>query len=149
MTTRRPLGRLVSVGRDGHFATVLCAIVDGDTGTVTLASAGHPPPAVADGSGCEFVSLTSGVPVGVSSPNGYATTTLTLPPGGTLLAFTDGLVERRGETLDEGFERVRRVTTAARDGAAPVDDLLARLVDELMPNGSDDDTAILGLTWTR
>jgi hypothetical protein len=64
----------------------------------------------------------------------------------TLLAFTDGAVERRGEVIDTGLERLR-ATAAAADGEP-----LATLLDRLMaiPDvaGGRDDTVILGLRWT-
>jgi serine phosphatase RsbU (regulator of sigma subunit) len=61
-------------------------------------------------------------------------------PGSTLVAFTDGLVERRGESLDVGLERL---AASARKGAATVETLLDVLVADLMDDGSEDDTAML------
>jgi hypothetical protein len=65
------------------------------------------------------------------------------PPAATLLAFTDGLVERRGESIDAGLERLQHAATANH---CELDDLLGKLVDELRHDG-DDDTAIAGLRW--
>jgi hypothetical protein len=62
----------------------------------------------------------------------------------TLLAFTDGLVERRREHLDTGLERLRAAATAGM----PIASLVEHVVDTLAPDGSDDDIAVLALRWT-
>jgi hypothetical protein len=68
---------------------------------------------------------------------------VTAPPRATFLAFTDGLIERRGEDLDDGLTRLR--DEAAGD-AADLPALLSRL---LLHAPSEDDTAILGVRWTQ
>ena len=64
----------------------------------------------------------------------------------TLLAFTDGAVERRGEVLDVGLERLR--STAAAAGMQPLPTVLDRLMQMPDVHGGRDDTVILGLRWT-
>jgi hypothetical protein len=64
----------------------------------------------------------------------------------TLLAFTDGAVERRGEVIDTGLERLR-ATAAAADGL-PLATVLDRLMQMPTVHGGRDDTVILGLRWT-
>jgi hypothetical protein len=59
--------------------------------------------------------------------------------------FTDGLVERRGEPLDDGFSRLR-TATAGFDGS--LEDLLTKVVSELSYVDAEDDTALLGIRWT-
>jgi serine phosphatase RsbU (regulator of sigma subunit) len=140
----RKLGNLLDIGRDGHFATVLCGSIDLGSRTVTLSSAGHFPPLLLSPLGAEFVGMTVGPPVGVDTGTDYIPTTVALPEAGTLLAFTDGLVERRDESLDVSLARLRAV---AGDFDHPLDALIADVVHRLIPNGSDDDLAILGLQW--
>ena len=79
----------------------------------------------------------------VSLPAPYAAVTVELPERGTLLAFTDGLVERRGECIDIGLERV---TNCLRTGHETLERLLDDLLERLQ-DGADDDTAMLGLQW--
>jgi serine phosphatase RsbU (regulator of sigma subunit) len=74
----------------------------------------------------------------------YIPITLTVPAGGALLAFTDGLVERRGEVLDVGLERLRE---AAAQNHTSISTLLDDLGDRLTPDGATDDIAILGVQW--
>jgi serine phosphatase RsbU (regulator of sigma subunit) len=138
------LSHLVNVSRDGHFATVLCGVLDLDTREVTLASAGHPSPLLIDGDRAEFVTTTNGVPIGVANGAPYESTTFSVPTNGTLLAFTDGLVERRREDLGVGLERLQGAVSRTNGS---LDDLLTTVLHELTPEGSDDDTAILGLRW--
>ena len=69
-----------------------------------------------------------------------------MPGEATIVAFTDGLVERRGETIDSGLERLRALTT---EGPLPLDDLLTKVLTESTTAGYHDDTAILAVRWKR
>ncbi len=138
------LSKLVNVGRSGQLATILCALVDVEARRLTVTSAGHLPPLlISDGTGT-FVQSEVGVPIGVRSGATYTSTSIDTPPAATLLAFTDGLVERRGESIDEGLARLRR---AALTNHVPLDELVGRLIEELRLDGGDDDTAIAALRW--
>ncbi|MGZ6884901.1 MAG: PP2C family protein-serine/threonine phosphatase [Acidimicrobiia bacterium] len=143
------LDRLTSVADDGHFATVLCGELDLQRGTMVWASAGHLPPLVV-GATAEYAELALGTPVGVPSAGRHRETTQSLPRAGTLFVYTDGLVERRGESLDRGFERLEAAATKAV-GTTGVDSLpavLRTVVSLAIPGGSDDDAALLGVRWT-
>jgi len=138
------LADLIDVSDSGHFATVLCGVIDVQGHTVTLANAAHPEPLLVGTHRAEFVSTEVGVPIGVGRTKPYLSVTVTVPPAATLLAFTDGLVERRGEVLDVGLERLREA--AARNHVS-VDALLLDLAERLRPEGPADDIAILGVKW--
>lgn len=134
----------ISIGSDGHFATVLVGIADNVRREVTLANAGHLPALVVGGGTSEFVDAPVGVPLGVGVRT-YESTTIPIPPNTTLIAYTDGLVERRTESLDTGLERLRQ---AASVEAPWVDDLVTSIVDKIFAEHvSDDDTAILAIRW--
>jgi stage II sporulation SpoE-like protein len=138
------LSKLVSVGRSGQIATILCALVDVEAHRLTVTSAGHLPPLlISDGTGT-FVQSEVGVPIGVRSGATYTSTSIDTPPAATLLAFTDGLVERRGESIDEGLARLQRAASANH---VPLDELVGRLIEDLRLDGGDDDTAIAALRW--
>jgi serine phosphatase RsbU (regulator of sigma subunit) len=141
----RKLSKLVNVRSTGQIATVLCAVIDVRAHELSLTSAGHLPPLLIGGRGSEFLITEPGLPVGVDQSARYPTTRVTAPAGSTLLAFTDGLVERRGENIDLGLERLRGRAGAAHDS---LDELLDRLVRDLREDGSEDDTAIAGIRWT-
>ncbi len=134
----------ISIEGDRHFATVLVGLVDNDNREVTMANAGHLPPLLLNDGGSEFAQVPVGVPLGVAGPV-YESKTFPVRPHTTLIAYTDGLVERRDETLDAGLDRLRG---AASHGASSVDDLLTNIADSLLTeHGSDDDTAILAIRW--
>jgi serine phosphatase RsbU (regulator of sigma subunit) len=136
------LSKLVNVASTGQLATVLCALVDVDARELTVTSAGHLPPLLISNGTGTFIEGSVGVPIGVNSGATYTSTAVTTPPAATLLAFTDGLVERRGESLDTGLARLQHAATANH---CDLDELLGQLLDEL--RNEDDDTAIAGLRW--
>jgi hypothetical protein len=146
-TILRKLADLLDVGRDGHFATVLLGSVDITGRRMTLVSAGHLPPLVVSGAGASYVPTPPGPPIGVAVPAAYEIVSIPVPVGASVLAYTDGLVERRGEVLDDGLERLRRVAGAhGSDGRAG--SLLDAVVDALAADGASDDIALLELHWT-
>jgi serine phosphatase RsbU (regulator of sigma subunit) len=139
------LSSLLDVTSSGHLATILCADVNVGAREITLASAGHLPSLlISDGRGT-FIDAKVGLPVGVSEGASYVSSTVVAGPGATLLAFTDGLVERRGEDLDQGLARLRDAAVAKHGG---LDELLSGLVAELHSEPAEDDGAIVGLRWT-
>jgi serine phosphatase RsbU (regulator of sigma subunit) len=81
--------------------------------------------------------------VGVDHDPSYTSTTIIAPPGATLLAFTDGLVERRGESIEVGLERLR---TDVSSNHVPLDQLLTRVLGQLGEE-SPDDAAVAGIQW--
>jgi len=136
--------RQLNVNRDGHLSTVLIGLGDTHSGEISLSNAGHLNPLRIADTSAEFVSTEVGLPLGVA-PSTYALTTLRLTSGSTFVAFTDGLVERRGESIDVGLERLVR---AAACDVSTVDDLVSRLLDTVGRDGSDDDVAVLAFRWT-
>jgi Stage II sporulation protein E (SpoIIE) len=97
---------------------------------------------ISNGTGT-FIQSVVGVPTGVNTGATYTSTAVSTPRAATLFAFTDGLVERQGERIDAGLERLQQ---AATGNHCELDDLLGRLLHELRHDG-DDDTAIAGLRW--
>lgn len=121
-------------------ATVLLVRVDPARSTATFASAGHLPPAVfgADGS-AELVDLAVGPPLG-TGVGGYEPTTRPLRPGDTLLIFTDGLVERRGEDIDVSLGRLAALRLTPHSGPEQVVD---EVLHHLGAHDAEDDVAVL------
>lgn len=138
------LSELVNVGRDGQFATVFCAEIDLGNHVMRSATAGHPEPLLVDPDGPRFVPGTIGLPVGVRRGADYVEAVHPLPATGTLFFYTDGLIERRGETLTVGMARLSRA--AAQPGES-LEQALDSILDEAIPDGSVDDTALLGVRW--
>jgi serine phosphatase RsbU (regulator of sigma subunit) len=101
------LHRLLGHLEPDLFATaVIVRFRPGDP-EVVMAGAGHPPPLWRDGEGrAEAVRLPSGGMLGLPVELTYTDHTVELPPGTALLLYTDGLVERRGESIDDGIARL-------------------------------------------
>jgi hypothetical protein len=137
------LSRLLSVTEDKLLATVLCAVIDVSGREVSVTSAGHLPPLMISNHHSAFVDTPAGLPVGVDRDPSYTSTTIIAPPGATLLAFTDGLVERRGESIEVGLERLR---TDVSSNHVPLDQLLTRVLGQLGEE-SPDDAAVAGIQW--
>jgi serine phosphatase RsbU (regulator of sigma subunit) len=138
------LSDFVSNGDGDYFATVLCALIDVEEHRLTLASAGHLSPLLLSGGGGEFLSVQAEPPIGFPHSAPFREATITVPPEATLVAFTDGLVERRGEVLDEGLARLRDTATQER---LSNDDLLAKLARDLTSDDHRDDTALVSIQW--
>src|SRR5262249_32103769 len=87
-------------------ATVVYAVVDPASGEVRYACAGHPPPLVVGPDGkTEFLTGGRGVPLDRTLAHRYVDADARIDAGATLVLFSDGAVERRGESLDAGFAR--------------------------------------------
>ncbi len=138
------LRRLLDVTRDGHLATVLCGLAEVTARRVTLASAGHLPPLVAGGTEAGYPAVEPAAPIGLPQRAEPEPAIVTVPPRGLLIAYTDGLIERRGEVLDIGMKRL--ADAAARE-APSLDDLVDSVITELTGDAPADDVALIGLRW--
>ncbi|MER7894652.1 SpoIIE family protein phosphatase [Streptomyces sp. NPDC096046] len=131
------------------MATLVLALLEGDphSGPWTLrwTSAGHPPPLLLTQDGqARYLEAGQGVLLGAPSGTGAGRPSAAevLPPGSTLLLYTDGLIEIPGSDLDTGLARLRRHALALAH--EPLDTLCDRLPAR-MPPGSTDDVALLAL----
>ncbi|GAA4911780.1 SpoIIE family protein phosphatase [Streptomyces coeruleoprunus] len=155
---------LYGMTEDDHgaarFATCLYLEVDPATGTLDIARAGHPDPAIRMADGTVLLRPTDGgLPLGIVPDTDYPTTRLTLEPGETLMICTDGLLETGGHDLDTGWIRVRKLLEAYEPGAETLDALADSLVQAVHGPGShhttgpladrrEDDIAVLLLSRT-
>jgi anti-sigma regulatory factor (Ser/Thr protein kinase) len=128
----------------GMIATVLFLIIDASRGTVTMARAGHPPPALRSATGeIRFLETGSTLPLGIDDRVSAEEAEYPVHPGDTLLLFTDGLVERRRESISTGFDRLRAAFRhAPTEVEALCDHVLERTVSE---QASHDDIAVLAV----
>ena len=144
-----PADLLASVERfirspDGtDFVTVFYAMVDISAGVITYSSAGHPPALFIRSSG-EPVWLDQGQsgPLYSGSVQTRSQGTVECSGGGTLVLFSDGLVERRGEPLEDGLDRLADLfPQVAGQSAAEICDSLASGLE--VDQRRDDDVVIL------
>jgi serine phosphatase RsbU (regulator of sigma subunit) len=136
------LDRFAELVPGASCSTVFCAVVDPVAGTLRYSSAGHVPAIVVDADGSSrFLTAAGSLPLAVVPDLVRPERDVVLAPGSTLLLYTDGLVERRDEDLDQGMARA---TAALREGRhlAPVE-LAGVLTDQLLDDAPDDDVAFL------
>jgi PAS domain S-box-containing protein len=123
--------------------TVFCAVIDLAASTLHYSSAGHPPPVLVDRTGSQVLERAQSVPLAAtetvwSRPEAQAK----LLPGATLLLYTDGLIERRHESLRVGIERAAAALDLYRHHHP--DYVADHLMTDLAPqSGFDDDVAVL------
>jgi serine phosphatase RsbU (regulator of sigma subunit)/anti-sigma regulatory factor (Ser/Thr protein kinase) len=136
------LNRLADESLETTFATLVYAVIDPKTRVCRIASAGHPPPIVAFADGrVELIEGGRGLPLGVAPDTRYKQTTVELPVGSVLLLYSDGLVERRGHSIDEGLTRVRE---AVGEGPRNPEQLVEHVVERLVGSTErGDDIALL------
>jgi GAF domain-containing protein/anti-sigma regulatory factor (Ser/Thr protein kinase) len=122
------------------MTTLVYAVVDTERETLDVVIAGHPPPLlIPPGGEPAYLPLQSGVPLGAAPLARYTSDSHSFPTGTTLVLYTDGLVEVRGESIDAGLERLRALAA----GAGDVETLAARVVAELVPREPSDDVVLL------
>ncbi len=142
---------LAGMGRH-RSATVALLELDFESGSLEAVSAGHLPPlVVGPGGELTFLELAQGLPLGIRRGGDYSSRRYSFEVGSTLVLYTDGLVERRGESIDEGLDRLRAAARRATDSdessfadrvyrdllveAAGLEDDIALLVIESLPMG--------------
>lgn len=133
-----------AVGPLGIMATVVVCEIDPVARVVRHVSAGHPPLLITDAEGTStWLTEGRGPLVGLASEGG-AVGVSPLPVGSTLVAYTDGLVERRGEHFDVGLGRLRdaMVSTADLDMEAQLDAVVRRCTAE---HEVEDDIAVVAV----
>ena len=122
-------GRVIDENLGGDFATVLLAVHDPETGSLTYASAGHPAPIVVGPQPHEPVTTGSSPPIGVGVKTGLRQTTVPLVPGAVACLFTDGLMEARVEGGILGRDRLEELLAELGTGATAAG-LIASVRDE-------------------
>jgi len=129
----------------GTYATIVCAVGRPPFDSIRIAVAGHPPPILsAPDTEPVVVEVHITPPVGVGEDIERFSTDLAIPAGAVLAFYTDGLIERRGESIDVGLERLRRAVRPD-SAAAVVRTVMHRLVADSVPI---DDVALVVLRRT-
>jgi Stage II sporulation protein E (SpoIIE) len=134
-------GRAMGLDANGGFTTVVAAVHDPSSNTLTYAAAGHPPPILVGPEAHEPLTVASSPPIGVGLRTGVRQTTVALPRGSTACFFTDGLLEARRDGSLVGHEWLTEVVAgfSALDSAEALLDKVMEHADET----PDDMTACL------
>ncbi|MET8170404.1 SpoIIE family protein phosphatase [Streptomyces sp. NPDC005329] len=132
---------------DVTMATMILARVEEtDEGRWKLSwtNAGHPPPLLISHDGlADYLTGGHGILLGTGVGKPRTDATALLPPGSTLLLYTDGLIEEPGHTLDEGLQRLRQ--HAAALAHRPLTSFTDELLRRVRPAANDDDVALLAV----
>jgi anti-sigma regulatory factor (Ser/Thr protein kinase) len=136
------VNRLVMSGDDA-MATVLYLVLDRETGEVTFSAAGHPPPLLLAPDGARFLEGGRSMPIGAADPAVFREASGVVPPGSTLLLYTDGLVERRGVPLEDSLDALAE---AAGEAEEDLEKLCDRVLGTVLPEREPtDDVALLAV----
>ncbi|MFD7610670.1 SpoIIE family protein phosphatase [Streptomyces sp. NPDC059828] len=137
---------VMHIAQEPMATMVVARIARGDDGCWTLhwTNAGHPPPLLVSEDGrTRFLKGGHGMLLGTGGQGSRTDAVLTLPPRSTLVLYTDGLIESRRHTLDDGMDRLRR--HAASLARRPLDSFSDSLLSQARPEDNDDDVAFLAL----
>jgi len=128
---------------DAFCTTVFLAVLDTDSGEFLYSCAGHLPAVLATPHSAPTLLVDArSVPLAVQRKKSRPQSSVVLPPGSTLMLYTDGLVERRDVSLDDGIARLS--ATVASGMNLTVDAVADAALSEMAPpNGYDDDIAIV------
>ncbi|WP_343709758.1 SpoIIE family protein phosphatase [Mycobacterium sp.] len=123
--------------------TVFLAVLDTESGEFCYSCAGHPPAVLAvPGRAHTLITDARSVPLAVRRKASRPQASVPLPPGSTLMLYTDGLVERHDVSLDDGIAHLGATVAGAMNQT--VDDVADAALTELAPPaGYDDDIAIV------
>jgi anti-sigma regulatory factor (Ser/Thr protein kinase) len=132
--------------QESQMATLLYVVLDPSDGTLLWVNAGHLPPLVLVEGMPHYLEGGRSVPLGVLPFPSFEEVEFRLDPGATVVLYTDGLVERPGEHIDSGLDKLAgEVRSAPPAPEALCDHLLQAMVPD---RGADDDVAILALQNT-
>jgi putative methionine-R-sulfoxide reductase with GAF domain len=133
------LDRKITHFEAGNLATILYAKISPDRRRMTISSAGHLPPVLASPDfPAHTLTLPVDLPVGVGDSGQRRSTTITLCPDSVIVFYTDGLVERRGEIIDQGLHRLCHIVTTEHP-----ETVCTAIMASMGVSGADDDIAIL------
>jgi hypothetical protein len=142
------LDAYVTTTGQGNLSSMAVIVLDPAASTAEFAVAGHPPPLLrgADGT-TSYMEEARGPLLGIAAPGTRRALRQPIAPGTTIVLYTDGLVERRGECIDVGLDRLARVVSTTPQPMHP-EGLCDRLLDELDAGGTAaDDITVLALTF--
>jgi sigma-B regulation protein RsbU (phosphoserine phosphatase) len=161
-TALRMLDRKMQYFEPEAMGTVLYGLFEPDTGELTVSSAGHPPPVLVVPVGlpggsadpdAALVPVPPDLPIGAKEDAPRRSSVFSVPVGGLLCCFTDGLVERRDEVIDEGIGRLTAALCEAMGplhaerrppDVTPAEDAIAAVMRAMVGNApARDDVAVL------
>jgi serine phosphatase RsbU (regulator of sigma subunit) len=123
-----------------HTASVMAGYFDPQSRVLTWAQAGHPPPLLVRAAGARPLTAPAGILLGAGRSS-YEAASLALEPGDLLLLYSDGLIERRDRSLEQGMATLTRAAAGINDPERVIIAVLAALGS----TDPEDDTCVVAL----
>ena len=148
------LDQAVETLRLGTVATAIVAQLErpmapdpGPAASLRWSNAGHPPPMLvgADNAVTKLQSSSPDLLLGVDPAGARTESRISLETGSTLLLYTDGLIERRGESLDQGLDRLQQALSDLAAAHLPLEDFCDQLLHLVLPERPEDDIALVAV----
>ncbi|NRQ33914.1 SpoIIE family protein phosphatase [Nonomuraea sp. NN258] len=131
-----------------QFTTMCYALFDPASRHLQMANAGHLPPLLVPATGpVSLLPIYHGLALGVDAAYDYSSQDFTLPPGSTLLLYTDGLVESRDQLLGDRLNQLCEALSGQRDHDAAA--VCGTAMTAMVTGSSDDDIALLAMHHTQ
>jgi serine phosphatase RsbU (regulator of sigma subunit) len=130
------------VGPGEATASVLAGYFDPSTRTLIWAQAGHPPPVLVRGASARPLECPPGILLGAGESQTYQAATMALEPDDLLLLYSDGLIERRDRSLEQGLETLLAAASSTRDP----EEVIAAALSALGSTDPEDDTCLVALS---
>ena len=127
--------------RDAACASVVCAVFDREKHTLTYARAGHSPPLIVNSAGVTWLDDAGGAPLSIDTGRSRTTGVVNVDDLDVLVLYSDGLIERRGESLHIGLDRLADAATELYGES--VHRMADGLIRRLRPETSRDDVVIV------
>jgi anti-sigma regulatory factor (Ser/Thr protein kinase) len=122
------------------MTTLAYLVLDPTQESLELVNAGHPPPLVVSPAGvADYLPLQGTMALGASTLARYHSETFPFVTGSTVVLYTDGLVERRGASIDDGLDELRALVPLGGD----VDGLVSTIISRMVPEKTADDIAVI------
>lgn len=135
------------------FVTMFCGVLNIKTGVLRFSNAGHNPPLVRRRDGTvEWLKLPPGMVLGVMAEQNYRTLSITLQPGDTLLAYTDGVTEAKSPQSKLYSDKTLKETVEAHPGSSP-EELVGAVMRSVKAHAGtapqSDDITVLAISFGR
>ena len=124
------------------FATAACVVIDTVAASLVYSLAGHLPPLLLLPNGeAQWLNEALVTPLGLEVRS-HTTHRCPIPPGSSVILYSDGLVERRSESIDDGLARLKR--SALRHRSTQLPEFMNLVTEDMLgPNGPTDDIILL------
>lgn len=126
------------------FATVFVAVLDPTDGTLRYSSAGHPPGLIVQRDGTtRWLNEATGPPLFGFKTYNRTEAVAVLPPDSNLILYSDGLIERRGEPITDGMDRLAHAARQLFNQPPDTRNCADLLADAMIGSDNDDDAVLL------